>query len=342
MDIRHLVTKNINGDILYTKDIVTDGGTVIGHKSKLTPANSTKTDDSNLILKQASDKLASLVFTEDEPNTLNKLLTSELNNYIEENNETMQDIACKMFDDVSRNKSYTPYIPVVISSGCMVAQIQDNKPVFNEDGTVSLADFLDGLNSIYLGANSNLSRRISLDNVSTADDYFNEGYQACIRGISSPFFNLYKRKELLEPITRLELAYITVLCWDQFLNKFNNLYGGKYYLGISFDWEAPGKVLSFFRDGYDYKVSQTVVSTEYNTASLNIKDYKPEELSMTDYKLSLKEGQYAIPMPMFMSLLELSELGVFNFPLDRLDPLKEVSRGEFCYFIYQLTKIMQK
>ena len=341
MNIRHLATKNINGDVLYTKDVVAPGGTVIGHKSKLTRADSIKIDDSNLILKQASDKLASFLFNEDEPNTLNELLTSELNDYIEENNEAMQDIACKMFDDVSRNRSYTPYVPVVISSGCMVSQMQDNKPVFNEEGTVSLADFLDGLNSIYLGANSNLSRRISLDNVSTAEDYFNEGYQACIRGISSPFFNLYKRKELLEPITRLELAYITVLCWDQFLSKFNNLYGGKYYLGISFDWEAPSRILSLFRDGYDYKVSQAIVNAEYDAASLNIKDYKPTELSMTEYKIGLKDGQYAIPMPMFMSLLELSELGVFNFPLDRLDPLKEVSRGEFCYFIYQLARIMK-
>ena len=341
MNIRHLATKSINGDVLFTKDVVAPGGTVIGHRSKLTHADNIKLDDSKLILKQASDKLASFLFNEDEPNTLNKVITPELNEYIEENNEIMQDIACKMFDDVSRNKIYTPYIPVIISSGCMVSQIQDNKPVFNEEGTVSLADFLDGLNSIYLGANSNLSRRISLDNISTADDYFNEGYQACIRGISSPFFNLYRRKELLEPITRLELAYITVLCWDQFLNKFNNLYGGEYYLGISFDWEAPSKLLIFFKDGYDYKVSQSIVDAEYNTASLNIKDYKPEELSMTEYKLGMQEGQYALPMPMFMSLLELYQLGVFNFSSDRLDPLKEVSRGEFCYFIYNLAKIMK-
>ena len=340
MQIRHLVTKNIDGEMLHTKDIVTSEGIVIGHKSKLSSIG-VKVDDNSLLIKQSSDKLASMLLTEDLPKILNAAISEDLDTYIDENNEAMQNLACKMFDDVSRNRSYTPYIPIIVNSGCIIAQQKDDKAMFNEEGTISIADFLDGINAIYMGPNSNVARSVSLDNISTTEDYFNEGYKACIRGISSPFFNLYQRKELLEPITRLELAYITVLCWDQFLNKFNNLYGGEYYLGLSFDWEAPNRVLSFFRDGYDYKVSQTIISTEYDAASLNIKDYKPTELSMTDYKMGLKEGQYAIPMPMFMSLLELSEMGLFSFPLDRLDPLKEVSRGEFCYFIYQLAKIMK-
>ena len=90
---------------------------------------------------------------------------------------------------------------------------------FNPDGTVSVAEFLDGLNAIKFGCISNISRKKTLDRISDENDYFNDGYQDCVRGISSPFFNLYTRKELLEPITRIELAYITVICWNQFLEK---------------------------------------------------------------------------------------------------------------------------
>ena len=341
MQVRHLVTKNIDGEMLHTKDVVTSEGIVIGHKSTLSSVG-VKIDDNSLLIKQSSDKLASILLTEDLPKILDAAVSEDLDTYINENNEVMQNLACKMFDDVSRGQVYTPYIPVVVNSGCIIAQKKDDKAMFNEEGTVSIADFLDGINAIYMGPNSNVARSVSLDNISTTEDYFNEGYKACIRGISSPFFNLYQRKELLEPITRLELAYITVLCWDQFLNKFNNLYGGEYYLGISFDWEEPSKLLNIFRDGYDYKVSQTVLNEEYNNASLNIKDYKPAELSMTEYKQGLQVGQYAIPMPMFMSILELFNLGVFDFSSMRLDPLKEVSRGEFCYFLYQLAKIMKE
>ena len=257
--------------------------------------------------------------------------------------DSFRDIACDMFNsidsrtkkkDVSYSDYFTPYIPLVILTGCMTPQYENDTSYFNPNGTVSVAEFLDGLNSIKYGCNSNRERRKSLDNVSDVDDYFNEGYQSCLRGLSSPFYNLYTRAELLKPITRLELAYITVVCWERYINKFDNIYGGTYFFGVNFDWENPNEYISQFEDGFDYQVSK--VCFDNQAISLNIKDYK-QNRSMTDFKQDILTGVSAIPVPMYMSLLELFVLDIFKFD-SRLDPLKEVSRGELCYFLTMLSK----
>lgn len=267
-----------------------------------------------------------------------------------ENKDTkdfLRDVAEQMFphtnpnthlDDIQRDAFYTPYIPLVALTGCIPPQTKDGDAYFNPNGVVTIAEFLDGLNAIKYGCNANNHRKKTLDNISTDTDYFNEGYQSCIRGISSPFFNLYTREELTKPITRLELAYITVICWSQFIEKFNNLYGGSYYLGINFDWELPSEILSNYVDGFDYKVSKISIDEEYDIVSLDAKDYKSDR-SMTEYKEDMKSGVAAIPMPMFMSMLELGILDLFYYDDNCLNPLKEVSRGEFCYFLTKLAKL---
>ena len=242
---------------------------------------------------------------------------------------------------------YTPYIPLVVLTGGLVPQISDDdKVIFNADGTVSVAEFLDSLNAINNGVNSNVARKRTLDNISDENDYFNEGYQQCLRGISSPFYNLYTREELMNPITRFELSYITVICWSRFIEKFSNVYSNPYYLGINFDWEHPLKNIQKFKDGFDYKISKIITNKQYNILSLNIKDYKGKK-SMTEYKQAIKDGKSAIPLPVFMSMLELDVINLFNFVDDihndkeefYLNPVREVSRGELCYFLTMLASI---
>jgi hypothetical protein len=256
------------------------------------------------------------------------------------------DVAEKMFpninpntgkEDINPDKYYAPYIPLIVLTGVMSTQSQDDKIYFNPEGTVSVAEFLDGLNAIKYGMNSNKHRNKSLDNISTEDDYFNEGYQECIKGINSFFFNLYTRKELLQPITRLEMAYIIVLCWKQFMGKYNDLYGGKFYLGFNFDWENPFDTLILYDDYTDYKVSKIIKDKDYDIVSLDVKDYK-SCYSMTEFKQNIKQGRNAIPLPMFMSLIELDTLGIFNLE-GYLEPLKEVSRGELSYVLSNLAKL---
>lgn len=258
----------------------------------------------------------------------------------------MVDIASEMFPNINPNTGksdidpdsfYAPYVPLVTLTGCMTPQVKDDVVFFNPDGVVTVAEFLDGLNAIKYGCNANNMRRKTLDNISTERDYFNEGYNSALRGISSPFFNLYTRAELMTPITRLELAYITVICWSQFMDKYNSLYGGSYYLGITFDWEVPHDILSRYEDGFDYKVSRYSVSEEHDVISLDIKDYRSDR-TMEEYREALLRGVAAIPLPMFMSMLELGVLDLFMYENRRLDPLKEVSRGELCYFLARIAK----
>lgn len=259
----------------------------------------------------------------------------------------MRDVALKLFPhmnpntcraDVSRDAFYTPYIPLVALTGCVPPQLKDGDAYFNPEGTLTIAEYLDGLNSIKYGCNANNSRKKTLDNISDTRDYFNEGYQSCLRGISSPFFNLYTREELMQPITRLELAYITVICWTPFIEKFNTLYGGSFYLGITFDWEVPSEILSAYNDGFDYKVSKISIDKDYDIISLDVKDYRSDR-TMEEYKEDIKSGVAPIPLPMFMSMLELGVMDLFHYEGQYLDPMKEVSRGEFCYFLAKLAKL---
>ena len=239
--------------------------------------------------------------------------------------------------DIDFNKYYAPYIPLIALTACVPPQNKDANAFFNPEGTITVAEFLDSINSIKYGCNSNRRRKKTIDNISSETDYFNEGYQSCVRGISSPFFNLYIRPELLKPITRLELAYITVICWEPFINKFNNLYGGDFYLGISFDWEMPCDILNDFKDGFNYKVSKLSVNKDYDIISLNVKDYKSDR-TMSEFFEDIKTGAAPIPLPMFMSMLELHILGLFNYE-GELNPLKEVSRGELSYFLTKLASL---
>ena len=248
--------------------------------------------------------------------------------------------------DIDNRAYYASYIPLSVLTGIITPQIGDNgKAFFNPNGVVSVAEFLDTLNAINYGANSNQHRKKTIDNISDTDDYFNEGYQECLRGISSPFFNLYTREELMKPITRLELAYITVICWNRFIDKFNNIYSNPYYIGINFNWENPVKHIKQYEDGFDYKISQIFTNKELKILSLNIKDYKTSR-SMTEYKNDIMSGKTAIPLPMFMSMIEIGIIKLFNYIENPnmkegklfLNPLQEVSRGELCYFASMLAK----
>lgn len=260
----------------------------------------------------------------------------------------MRQVAVDMFknenpntgdSDINKDAFYTPYIPLVVLTGAMTPQLDSlSNTLFNPEGTVTIAEFLDSLNAIKFGCNSNLRRKKSMDNISDESDYFNEGYQRCIRGISSPFYNLYTREELLRPITRCELAYLTVICWDSFIEKYNNIYGSVYYLGINFDWENPSEYISKFEDGFDYNASKIILDEEHDVISLNIKDYKSDR-TMDEFLEDIKLGVSPIPLPMFMSMVELDILGLFHYSDLRLDAIKQVSRGELCYFITMLAKL---
>lgn len=242
--------------------------------------------------------------------------------------------------DVSESAFYTPMIPLVTLTGVVPHQVDsEGKIYFNPTGTVTVAEFLDSLNASKSCSSSREGRKISLDNVSNTSDFFNVGYNQCLSGMSSPFYRLYKRRELMQPITRIELAYITVVCWRDFMTRCGTLVGGRYALGINTNWDSPARYLKKFSDGLSYKVYKKCRVTEDGSkiVSFHARDYL-SDMTMTDFKLAMKDGLRGIPLPMLMCLVELDALDLFYFENMRLDPLKEVSRGELTYFMIKLAK----
>lgn len=230
--------------------------------------------------------------------------------------------------DVSGNEFYAEMIPKGVISTIITPQVTKNGTTFfNGEGTISIAEVLDGINAIENGSGSD-KRHLSLDNVSTESDYFNEGYNKCCWGYSSPFFNLYTRAELMNPITRIELSYIIVMCSGLFLSIF----GKQYDMGITFDWLRPRQVISEFSDWAKYNVS---LITNEGAPQFDIREYKSSR-TMQSFLLDIKSGKSAIPLPMIMSLVELGVQGLFYFEDYMLSPMKQVSRGEVMYL---LTKI---
>lgn len=239
--------------------------------------------------------------------------------------------------DVYRTSSYASSIALVVLTDTLPPQRDSKGNVyFNPRGTVTVAEFLDSLNAIKFGSNSDITRKKSLDNVSDEKDFFNEGYQSCVTHYSSYFYNLYTRKELFRPITRMELAYITVLCWSEFSKKYNSVHSGRYILGININWGNTRSLILNFEDGCNYNVSKKLVYND-KVISTNIKDYLIGSIS--DTVQEIRKGVISIPYPMFMCLFELDVLDLYNFKDTGLNPVKEVSREELAYFLVHLAKI---
>lgn len=325
----------------YAEEVIKSFPDKISLNTNLSPVKDLIADNefvSNTLLEDSEIKSLDKVFASEDAS---KLLTDS------EIEDSLRKVAVEMFSstnpltgekDVYKSSKYSSSIPLVVITGTFPPQQdEENNSYFNPDGCVTVAEFLDSLNAIKFGSNSVINRKKSLDNVSDKKDFFNEGYQSCVNKYSSPFYNLYTREELLDPITRLELAYITVICWSEYSKKFGSVFSGRYNLGVNVNWRDMKSLVSDFEDGKDYKVSEKLVN-DNQVLSINIKDYLKDG-SISRLKSSIKEGVSPIPYPMFMCLFELNALGLFYFEDLRLDPIREVSRGELAYFLVRLANV---
>ena len=233
--------------------------------------------------------------------------------------------------DVGGEEYYADYILKTVMSDTMSIQWEDHKPYFNGEGTVSICEALAALGSIAKGNLQDEFKHISLDNISNEGDFFNEGYNKACWGYSSPFYNLYRRDELIRPITRIELAYIAVVCM-----QFFDLYAADTELGLSFSWLSPFAYVSQFEDFEKLKVG---LKSKNGVPCIELKEYLGGN-TVTGLIDSIKVGSRSLPMPMLMSLLELAVLGVFHFEDAELMPLRQVSRGELCFLCCNMVKYL--
>ena len=222
---------------------------------------------------------------------------------------------------VSKDAFYYDSFQEGISVGSIVSQINEyGEEVSNPNGTVSVADFLAGVGTVLGGSNAT-----SIDRVAGVDDFFSNGYALLCKSHASPFYRLYSKRELFNPITRCELAYLTVVC-------YHGVEANNRGLGVSFNWLGKGNKLGDFSDIGKYKIG---VIVESESPVLDLRQYKGER-SVERFMSDVKAGKSALPLPMALSLVELSNLGLFRFSDRELQPLRQVSRGEFSYFLSKL------
>lgn len=245
--------------------------------------------------------------------------------------------------DVQSGTYYSYMIPIVTATGVVPPQ-QDEKGryYFNPNGVVSRADFIDMLNAIKYGSNQHSKYKTSLDRVVRQEDFFSAGYDALVRGYSSPLYKLYTKRELMSPITRAELAYITVVCWKEF-TKDIPLRGGRIPVGVHVDWEQPKIYMRRFSDASKLRIARKrsdKIELDKDVQSMLLTDIKPYRgnRSMTEFIKQIRSGNALLPLPMFMALVELDYMGMFYFANKEIAPVREVSRGEITFFIMNLAK----
>lgn len=245
--------------------------------------------------------------------------------------------------DVQSGTYYSYMIPIVTATGVVPPQ-QDEKGryYFNPNGVVSRADFIDMLNAIKYGSNQHSKHKTSLDRVVRQEDFFSAGYDALVRGYSSPLYKLYTKRELMSPITRAELAYITVVCWKEF-TKDIPLRGGRIPVGVHVDWEQPKIYMRKFSDASKLRIARKrsdKIELDKDVQSMLLTDIKPYRgnRSMTEFIKQIRSGNALLPLPMFMALVELDYMGMFYFANKEIAPVREVSRGEITFFIMNLAK----
>ena len=245
--------------------------------------------------------------------------------------------------DIQSGTYYSYMIPIVTATGVVPPQ-QDEKGryYFNPNGVVSRADFIDMLNAIKYGSNQHSKYKTSLDRVVRQEDFFSAGYDALVRGYSSPLYKLYTKRELMSPITRAELAYITVVCWKEF-TKDIPLRGGRIPVGVHVDWEQPKIYMRKFSDASKLRIARKrsdKIELDKDVQSMLLTDIKPYRgnRSMTEFIKQIRSGNALLPLPMFMALVELDYMGMFYFANKEIAPVREVSRGEITFFIMNLAK----
>lgn len=146
----------------------------------------------------------------------------------------------------------------------------------------------------------------------------------------------------MSPITRAELAYITVVCWKEF-TKDIPLRGGRIPVGVHVDWEQPKIYMRKFSDASKLRIARKrsdKIELDKDVQSMLLTDIKPYRgnRSMTEFIKQIRSGNALLPLPMFMALVELDYMGMFYFANKEIAPVREVSRGEITFFIMNLAK----
>ena len=172
---------------------------------------------------------------------------------------------------------------------------------------------------VFFALETGNSKGDSIDGVSKEHDYFNKGYNSFVSSTEDNFYNVYRRSDLDNPVTRVELAYLLA----------NH---DEYAFAEDYDLEEDITKL------YDY---QDISNLEIETKGFNnLFDLFPKgSTSMEEYLADIKQGNRLLTVPLIVLTHHLDQLINHVYKLDGLYPLKTVSRLELAYILKELDSL---
>ena len=164
--------------------------------------------------------------------------------------------------------------------------------------------------------------------------------------------NQYTESDYHHAVTRAEIAYITVMCWEGFSSVWS---ASQATGGIKADWTTAESYLPYFADMHGWRLLELYrgIPTYENegSATMRIISHKLSDYMFADKTvcehLERMNKLKMLSVPMFMCLVELFKANVLRCVLVASDtvalrPFGTMTRGELAVFLVKLAEYIAK
>lgn len=191
------------------------------------------------------------------------------------------------------------------------------KLYFSANDTVSRLEFLHMLLSVNIWADIDVKKQLSripsksLDGVLSSKDKYFLDYTQYVTWRGCALYRLYTKSELYAPVTNMEAAYLVAQVWGHLPDSISK----------KLNWDKPYLYKSVFKDlkyklQYRYYTDTVESSTGRITrtkkcVSHYLNDYKGKG-TVDQLIKNVVSKKSAMPIPLYMSLVELNKQGVLT------------------------------
>lgn len=197
----------------------------------------------------------------------------------------------------------------------------------NPKGTVSRAEFFDGINAIKYSANSITNRNKSIDGKIYESDYFNEGYNLFCRDKNSVLYNMLTRAEVIQPITWLEVLYYLTFAYEPIQTLLHlenpNIYDFSTVLHEDID-----------------QVKYTDLALSFKYTEDGLLDYKILQKPISETIPKILSKQYAMPYMFWFCYQRLMELEILNISIEQL--FTYLTREQLSSVLFRLPDVLKE
>lgn len=252
--------------------------------------------------------------------------------------------------DFTGNEWYAKYVGVGVASGMIGGRVHNNKLYFDGTAEVTRAEYIKMLNFCVTGVHDEIGGefdKASIDGVASKSDWYRLAYNQFVTSPVSTLYKLYTKEELSKPITRAEMAYITV-SWTHW-RSIEAGFTSKFKTGHYADWNNPDLYKNIFSD-MNYQLDKSyitsVVEDESGVAgqdtriSTRLRDYLKGR-TMSKVISDAVSRKKPLPLPLYMSIFELNKSGVLKgFGNKQVGALKTLTRAEALTIVFNISKTL--